>query len=199
MKQEHMDKIKGYYDKAGEFKINDKFSKERETVYTREGDQDHWLILKQRGINGLEVCQTDGHGQITAKDTYASVRNVIDCMGVERLREEGKRLMPFSTDEINLIYQFGEDSKENTLANLKGIEPVIHDDMKKIVNSTIHKLSALSKDSCSELVSTTKNRKLAERDFSIKERLAKAKAQLKGTSIDGRKEKGQPKKEDISL
>jgi len=36
-----------------------------------------------------------------------------------------------------------------------------------IVGSTIHKLSVLSEESCSELIFSTKNRKLAERDSSI--------------------------------
>ena len=35
MKQEYIDKIKSYYDKAGEFKLNDRYSGEQGAVYTK--------------------------------------------------------------------------------------------------------------------------------------------------------------------
>ena len=39
-------------------------------------------------------------------------------MGVERLCEGANFQIPFNTDEINLIYQFGEQSKAETCAEL---------------------------------------------------------------------------------
>ena len=138
MKQEHIDKIKSYYDKTGEFKLNDRYSGEQGAVYTKDGDKYHWLVLEQKGKSGLEVRQTDGQGRITARDAYESAKNTVKCTGVGRLKAEGKRMVSFSADEINLIYQFGENSKESTLANLKEIEPRITDAItKEIVGATI--------------------------------------------------------------
>lgn len=200
MKQEHIDKIKSYYDKAGEFKLNDRYSGEQGTVYTKDGDKYHWLVLEQKGKSGLEVRQTDGHGRITARDSFEGAKNTVKCTGVERLKAEGKGMVSFSADEINLIYQFGENGREGTLANLKAIEPRITDAVtKEIVGTTILKLSGLSEKSCTELISTTKNRKMAERDSSIRERLAKAKEQIKRPTINGEKKREQPKKEGMEL
>ncbi len=39
MKQEHVEKIKGYYDRTGEFKKNEKYSGKDKAVYTKEGDK----------------------------------------------------------------------------------------------------------------------------------------------------------------
>lgn len=200
MKREHIDKIKSYYDKAGEFKLNDRYSGEQGAVYTKDGDKYHWLVLEQKGKSGLEVRQTDGHGRITARDSYEGAKNTVKCTGVERLKAEGKGMVSFSADEINLIYQFGENGRGGTLANLKEIEPRITDaDTKEIVGATIHKLSGLSEKSCTELISATKNRKAAERDSSIRERLSKAKEQLKRPTINGEKKREQPKKEGMEL
>lgn len=90
-----------------------------------------------------------------------------------------KRMALFSADEINLIYQFGENGREGTLAILKEIKTGIADDAtRKIVGGTIRKLSGLSEESCGELISSTKNRKLVESDCSIRELLAKTKEQF---------------------
>ena len=200
MKQEYIDKIKSYYDKTREFKLNDRYSGEQGAVYTKDGDKYHWLVLEQKGKSGLEVRQTDGQGRITARDSYESVKNTVKCTGVGRLKAEGKGMVFFSADEINLICQFGENGREGTLANLKEIEPRITDAVTKgIVGATIHKLSELSEKSCAELISTTKNRKIAERDNSIRERLAKAKEQIKRPTINGEKKREQPKKEGMEL
>lgn len=58
--------------------------------------------------------------------------------------DEGGRMVSFSADEINLIYQFGENGREGTLANLKEIEPRITDAVtKEIVGAAIHKCPAV--------------------------------------------------------
>ena len=88
--------------------------------------------------------------------------------------------IPFNADEINLIYQFGEQSKAETCASLSAILPQIKDsDTKQIVSDTLKKLNALSETTCAKLTATTKRRKLTERDHSIRTRLAKAKEQAK--------------------
>lgn len=97
-------------------------------------------------------------------------------------------MVSFSADEINLIYQFGENGREGTLANLKEIEPRIANAVaKEIIGATIHKLSGLSEKICMEFISTTKNLKAAERGSSIRERLAQAKEQIKRPTINGEK------------
>ena len=92
--------------------------------------------------------------------------------------------MSFNADEINLIYQFREQSKAEMCANLSAILPKIKDrDTRQIVKSTLKKLNALSEETCAELTATIKRRKLIECDHSIKERLAKAKEQLKEPTV----------------
>ena len=84
MKQEHMDEIKSYYDKAGVFKRNDRYSGEQGTVYTRAGDNAHWLVMEQKGKNGIEVRLTDENGKITTRDNYEVIGNTIKCTGVDK-------------------------------------------------------------------------------------------------------------------
>lgn len=48
MKQEHIDRIKSYYDMAGEFKQNNRYSEEPGTVYTKDGNRYHWLVLEKK-------------------------------------------------------------------------------------------------------------------------------------------------------
>ena len=92
--------------------------------------------------------------------------------------------IPFNADEINLIYQFGEQGKAETCASLSAILPQIKDsDTKQIVSSTLKKLNALSEKTCAELTATTKRRKLTERDHFIRTRLAKAKEQAKQPTV----------------
>lgn len=199
MKQEHIEKIKSYYDSQGEYKINSRYSGEQGIVYTKAGDNAHWFVVEQKGENKAEVRQTDDTGRITARDSYESVRNTVKCIGVSRKKESDKGMVRFSPDEINLIYQFGGGGRRDTVDMLKSIEPRIADDLaKRIVGSTIHKLSALSESSCSELISSTKNRKLAERDSSIRNRLAKAGEHVRKSKIDRNKNR-QKRTNDIAL
>ncbi|MCM1235886.1 MAG: hypothetical protein NC489_37825 [Ruminococcus flavefaciens] len=58
--------------------------------------------------------QTDSYGTITARDNYELTRNISKCVGVERLHKDVNMQIPFNADEINLIYQFGEQSKAET-------------------------------------------------------------------------------------
>lgn len=200
MKREQIEKIKGYYDSRGEFKKNSQYSGEQGIVYTKAGDNAHWLIIEQKGEIGAEVRQTDDTGRITARDTYESVRNTVKCTGVSRKRAEGKGMVRFEPDEINLIYQFGENGRQGTVDMLKAIEPKIADRLTKgIVSSTIHKLSALSEESCSELISSTENRKLAERDSSIRKRLADAQKKVEERAGTGRNSFDRKKKNSLSL
>lgn len=64
MKQEYIDRIVSCYGNTGEFKINEKYSRPHETVYTKDGDKYHWLVAEQKGSGSVEVRQTDEHGKI---------------------------------------------------------------------------------------------------------------------------------------
>ena len=180
MKDSQTKKILGFYDENAEFVRNDRYSDSSQIVYTRPDDKYHWLVAKPQGKNRLEVHQTDEHGVITARDTYESQRNAIKCVDVERLQADGKHRVHFSEDEVNLVYQYGEGGKDTLLALLNQILPRIKDQiLKDIVTQTADKVSSLAPEVCSALTSFVKNRKIYERDCSIRERLAKAKAQSK--------------------
>ncbi len=146
-------------------------------------------MLEQKNQCKVEVRQTDSHGTIIARDNYELTRNLPKCVGVERLCEGANFQIPFNADEINLIYQFGEQSKAETCASLSAVLPQIKDsDTKQIVSTTLKKLNVLSEKTCAELTATTKRRKLTERDHSIKARLAKAKEQAKQPTVAERKQ-----------
>lgn len=110
--------------------------------------------------------------------------NIPKCVDVGRLCEDGNKQVHFNADEINIVYQFGEQGKAETCAILSEILPHIKEsETKQVVSSTLKKLNALSEESCTELTATIKRRKLTERDHSIKTRLAKAKEQLKEPTV----------------
>ena len=146
--------------------------------------------------------QTDSHGTITARDIYELTRSIPKCVGMERLCEGANIQIPFNADEINFIYQFGEQGKAETCASLSAILPQIKDDnTKQIVSDTLKKLNVLSEKTCAELIATTKRRKLTERNHSIKARLARAKEQAKQpTAAEGKKHRTHSKgKGDMAL
>lgn len=71
---------------------------------------------------------------------------------------------------------------------LNELSPRIKDtDTSRTVSLTIDKLSSLSPEVCSMLISSVKCRKVYERDHSIRERLAKAKEQTKQSRTNEQK------------
>ena len=76
--------------------------------------------MKPKGADAVEVHLTDEQGVITARDNYQSQRNTIKCTSMERLSND-KKMISFSEDEINILYQFGEGGKDGTLAMLNQI------------------------------------------------------------------------------
>lgn len=81
-----MEKIKGYYDRNGEFKRNEKYSGKDQSVYTKEGDKYRWLVMEPKGASGMEVTQTDTHGKITARGAVCQRHTVsIDRSGAESI------------------------------------------------------------------------------------------------------------------
>lgn len=199
MKQEHEEKIKSYYDRTGEFKKNEKYSGRDKTVFTKDSDKYHWLVMEPKGASGMEVHLTDMHGRITARDTYESVRNVVNCTGIERLCEDGRGMVRFTSDDAVLINRFGGNGRKDTASNFEKAMQGSQDGYeKKIIGRAACKLSELSEESCAELIATTKNRKLSERDFSVRYRLSKIREQrkekgtMKGNDMGRKAEKGGP-------
>ena len=103
--------------------------------------------------------------------------------------------MKFSKSERDIIYQYAAPTKAETLAGMKEIVPVIKDLLTKaIVENAIRKLEKIPEPECSQFVAATKARFLAERDNSIRQRLAAAKLQepiMQGHDLSGR-ERFQP-------
>ena len=189
MNKKQEQQILDYYSTTDKYIRSKTHSNAHQTVFTKESDKYQWLVLEQKSQCEVEVRQTDSHGTITARDNYELTRNFPKCVGVERLCEGANIQIPFNADEINLIYQFGEQSKAETCASLSAILPQVKDSgTKQIVTDTLKKLNALSEEMCAELTATTKRRKLTERDQSIKTRLAKAKEQAKQPTVAERKQ-----------
>ena len=194
--------ILDYYSTIDKYIRSKTHSNAHQSVFAKENDKYQWLVLEQKSQCEVEVRQTDSHGTITARDNYELTRNLPKCVGVERLCEGANFQIPFNADEINLVYQFGEQSKTETCASLSAILPQIKDsDTKQIVSDTLKKLNALSEKTCAELTATTKRRKMTERDQSIKTRLAKAKEQAKQPTVaEGKKHRTHSKgKGDMAL
>lgn len=188
MKKNQIQTILGFYDRNQEFQKNDRFSDRTQSVYTKPDYNSHWLVVIPHDNNHLEIHQTDEHGVITAIDNYESKGNTVSCRSMERLQENSRKMISFTSDEINMIYQFSEKGKPELLAMLNEILPVIKDTYnQRIVSQTIDKISSLSQEVCSELIPSVKYRKLYERDCSIRERLAKAKQQSEQSRTNGQK------------
>ncbi len=189
MNKRQEQQILDYYSTTDKYIRSKTHSNAHQTVFTKENDKYQWLVLEQKSQCEVEVRQTDSHGTITARDNYELTRNLPKCVGVERLCEGTNIQIPFNADEINLIYQFGEQGKAETRASLFAILPQIKDSVtKQIVSVTLKKLNSLSEEMCAELTATTKRRKLTERDHSIKTRLARAKEQAKQPTVAERKQ-----------
>ena len=96
----------------------------------------------------------------------------------------------FSKDELAMVYQYAADTKQETLAGLREIVPVIRDKQaREIVESTIRKLDAIPEPECRRFIADTRQRFIQKRDNSIRRRLAEAKAQAREkTSHSKRKE-----------
>ena len=171
MNKKQEQQILDYYSTTDKYIRSKTYSNVHQTVFAKESDKYQWLVVEQKSQCEVEVRQTDSHGTITARDNYELTGNLPKCVDVERLCESVSFQIPFNADEINLIYQFGEQSKAETCASLSAILPQVKDsDTKQIVSGTLKKLNALSEKTCAELTATTKRRKLTERDHSIRTR-----------------------------
>ena len=79
--------------------------------------------------------------------------------------------MNFSKDELAMVYQYAAGTREDTLAGLKEIVPVIRDrQTREMVESTIRKLDAIPEPECRRFIADTKQRFIQKRDNSIRRR-----------------------------
>lgn len=101
--------------------------------------------------------------------------------------------MDFIKSELEMLYQYAAPTKEETLAGLKEIVPVLEkkDDLlsKVIVENTIRKLEKLVEPECSRFIADNRAAFIEKRDNSIRQRLA-AKARkgdpvLQGHDLEG--------------
>ena len=87
--------------------------------------------------------------------------------------------MNFTKSELEMLYQYAAPTKEETLAGLKEIVPVLErkDDLlsKVIVENTIRKLEKLAEPEYSRFITDNRAAFIEKRDHSIRQRLAAAK------------------------
>lgn len=84
--------------------------------------------------------------------------------------------MDFIKSELEMLYQYAAPTKEETLAGLKEIVPVLEkkEDLlsKVIVENTIRKLEKLAEPECSRFIADNRAAFIEKRDNSIRQRLA---------------------------
>lgn len=94
--------------------------------------------------------------------------------------------MDFTRSELEMLYQYAAPTKEETLAGLKEIVPVLErkDDLltRMIVENTVRKLEKLAEPECSRFIAENRAAFISERDKSICKRLA---AEAKGPVLLG--------------
>lgn len=79
--------------------------------------------------------------------------------------------MDFNRDELNMVYQYGADTKAETLMELQRIRPYLRSrKLCDIVENTIQKLSAMPEVECQKFIVEIRDQFIAERDRSIEER-----------------------------
>lgn len=86
--------------------------------------------------------------------------------------------MRFTQSELELIYQYAAPDKVAVLTELRAVRRATKEPLTKaIVENTIDKLEQIPEPECSQFIADTKARFLEQRDRSIRDRLAAAKAQ----------------------
>ncbi len=98
--------------------------------------------------------------------------------------------MRFTNSELEMIYQYAAPTKAETIGGMKETVPVIKDLLTRVImENAIEKLQKIPEPECSQFVAATKARFLTERDNSIRQRLAAAKAQepiMQGHDLSGK-------------
>lgn len=181
MEQGHIDRIINYYS-AGEFKINKKYSRLHETVYTKDGDKYHWLVVERKGPGSAEVRQTDEHGKITAWDTYESSGDTVRWTCAERLRAEGRGTVRFGMDEIKTIR---EAASSGTGC--------------RFPESIEGRLSALSSEIRKGLFATAAAHGMPEQRLSVRKRLAEIRERRMNLETGGENRQKKAERDAVAL
>ncbi len=99
-------------------------------------------------------------------------------------------MVQFTASETELISRLGGQGRQDTEANFEKAMQGMDSYGKKTMERTVRRLSELSDQGFAELVATTKNRKLAERDFSVRYRLSKIRERRKEAETEKGKDRG---------
>lgn len=182
MKQEYIDRIVSCYSNTGEFKVNEKYSRPHETVYTKDGDKYHWLVAEQKGSGSVEIRQTDEHGKITAWDTYESSGGAVRWTCAERLRAEGHGVVRFGMDEIKTIHE--------AVSSGTGC---------RFPESIEGRLSALSSEIRKGLLATAAAHGMPEQRPSVRKRLAEIRERRMNLETGGEKRQKKAERDAMAL
>ena len=136
-------------------------------VLTKEDDVYQQLTLEQQeNPTMIEVRHTDILGRDRVWESYILTGNVPRYWrSVHEINFNGwLQSRSFYEDSLELIYQYGGDSKEETCRNIRNILTSANDSRTRlIVRNTFCSLKALSEESYEELTATVKRWKIAER------------------------------------
>ena len=170
--------IAGYYSSLRDFRKNDTYSREHQTVFTAP-DHAHWFVVEWKDKGTVQARLTAENGVVTAWDWYRVNNGDIRLTEAVRRAEKGGKQVTFTADEIGMLNQFADGGKTETLALMqKVIHTVKNNQVKELLQSTADKLERLSAETCGELLTTTRKRCTLENERSIRFQLAEAKAQM---------------------
>ena len=181
MNREHQTEIiVGYYSSLRDFRKNDTYSREHQTVYTAS-DHAHWLVLEWKDKSTVQARLTAENGIVTALDGYKVNNGDIRLTEVVRRAETGGKQVTFTDEEIGMLNQFADGGKAETLALMRKVIPTVKNgQVKRLLQSTADKVEQLSTETCGELLATTRKRCTRENERSIRFQLARAKEQIAG-------------------
>lgn len=169
--------IAGYYSCLQDFHRSGEYSRSDQSVYIAS-DKAHWLVVDWKRIGTVQARLTDANGLVMAWDTYFTNQTDIRLVEAVRRSEHGKEFVTFVSEEIEMIHQFADGSREGTCAMLRAIIPQIKDGQtRRIVEQTADKVERLSESDCGELIAVTRKRCEIEREREIRTRGNEARKQ----------------------
>ena len=105
MNREHQTEIiAGYYSSLRDFRKNDTYSREHQTVYTAP-DNAHWLVLEWKDKGTVQARLTTENGVVTAWDGYRVNNGDIRLTEAVRRAEKGGRQVTFTAEEIDRAWR----------------------------------------------------------------------------------------------
>lgn len=170
--------IAGYYSSLRDFRKNDIYSRQHQTVYTAP-DHAHWLVVEWKDKSMVQARLTAENGVVTAWDGYRVNNGDIRLTEAIRRAETGGKQVTFTVEEIGMLNQFADGGKAETLALMRKVIPTVkNSQVKELLQNTADKLEQLSAETCGELLTTTRQRCTLENERSIRFQLAHAMEQV---------------------